>query len=231
MAREIPKESELIAFDGSASSGALEKPLQALKISSHVKAKAPGYDAQFLPHRSATRLHELADDLARTTMPSPTSRIVSVQQISVLYDGVKKKVKLREWDLPKKGEQVIYRLSVLDHATLQRFDRARNLISDELKGKISLARFNKLHPDSTTLYVGVSQDLPVRLEWHFGIKRPENYALHLSRWVPPKMRQTPIMLEYWSVTGLALTHDLATQALEDAMWTECAPLFGRQGPK
>lgn len=189
------------------------------------------YDAELLCQRAAERLRTLADDLARASLPPPNSRVVSVDEICKLYDGVTRKVQLREWSLPKKDEQVIYRLSVPDNQTLQCFAQQRDRITPELKAGMSLARFNKFAPHSNTLYVGASQDLPVRLEWHFGIKRPENFALHLNRWLPSEMRRLPITLEYWPLSALGLTHDLAAQALEDAMWTECAPLFGRQGAK
>jgi hypothetical protein len=191
----------------------------------------PKYDAQLLSQRAAERLRTLADDLARVSLPPPHSRVVNVEEICKLYDGVKRKVQLRECGLPQKYEQVIYRLSVSDNQTLRCFYEARDLIPLDLKGKLSLARFNKFELNSNTLYVGVSQDLPVRLEWHFGIKRPENFALHLSRWIPVEMRRIPITLEYWRLADLGLTDDLSAQALEDAMWTECAPLFGRQGAK
>lgn len=191
----------------------------------------PKYDAQLLSQRAAQRLRTLADDLARVSLAPPHSRVVNVEEICKLYDGVIRKVKLREWGLPKKDEKVIYRLSVSDNQILRRFYEERNRITSELKEKLSLARFNKFELHSDTLYVGVSQDLSVRLEWHFGIKRPENFALHLSRWMPAEMGRIPITLEYWRLADLGLTDDLSAQALEDAMWTECAPLFGRQGAK
>lgn len=196
-----------------------------------VKVMTPKYDAQLLAQRAAERLRALADDLARVSLPAPHGRVVSVDEICNLYEGVTRKVQLREWNLPKKNEQVIYRLSVSDNHTLRRFDQQRDRIIPEQKNKMSLARFNKFQLHSNTLYVGASQDLSVRLEWHFGIKRPENFALHLSRWLPAEMRQIPITLEYWPLSALSLAHDLAAQALEDAMWSECAPLFGRQGAK
>jgi len=81
--------------------------------------------------------------------------------------------------------------------------------------------------DSKCLYVGSSGHMAQRLKEHLGFGAADTYALQLAHWA--------------AELGLTLTLTCATyadgavpdaiQAMEDALWDELRPIFGRRGTR
>jgi hypothetical protein len=77
------------------------------------------------------------------------------------------------------------------------------------------------------LYVGSSHDLAERLSWHLGFGHPSRSALQLAHWA--SVIQAPLVLSV-----AAYSPDLPTgtlQCLEDSLWDEMRPMFGRRGAR
>ncbi|MEI6706361.1 MAG: hypothetical protein WCK96_04395 [Methylococcales bacterium] len=105
------------------------------------------------------------------------------------------------------------------------------------KKLFELARLNELKTDTLALYVGQSKDICKRMEWHLGVTNPSSYAMHLLRWLPDygaSILNMPIKIELWTVPPCEENidlHERVAQALEDQLWDECQPLFGKRGAR
>ncbi|EJG0735622.1 hypothetical protein C4G28_RS22580 [Vibrio parahaemolyticus] len=87
-------------------------------------------------------------------------------------------------------------------------------------------RLNKKHKGSQYLYVGRSHKLRSRIRQHLGSGHKGTYALHMMRWAN-KIEEN-IELQYFKLEGV---ENLVVQAVEDALWSELRPAFGRKGDK
>ena len=79
---------------------------------------------------------------------------------------------------------------------------------------------------SATLYVGSSRKMAVRLREHLGFCSRKTYALKLSDWYPAE--ELPIELvcaTYGDETSTVVA------SLEDALWEQLQPMFGRKGAR
>jgi len=113
-----------------------------------------------------------------------------------------------------------------------------NFISKNYKEKISeaqkknvfaMARINKNNFDYTAsknicLYVGSSHNIYKRLLEHLGFGAQKTFALHLEKW----WDNLPIQIEIYEVCN---NENDALQIIEDILWEQNKPLFGRQGKK
>jgi hypothetical protein len=92
------------------------------------------------------------------------------------------------------------------------------------KGTRAYARLNK---PSKCIYVGSSEKVHQRLKEHLGFGAKGTYSLHLACWINPFDLEIEFECARYSVG----TDPKAVQALEDALWSELSPMFGRQGPR
>lgn len=87
--------------------------------------------------------------------------------------------------------------------------------------------YPRLNGQSRCLYVGSSKNVHQRLKEHLGYGAKGTYALQLAHWAG----RFPAELEFKCAkyqTGLAPE---VYQALEDTLWDEMSPMFGRKGAK
>ncbi|MFD2679043.1 hypothetical protein [Camelimonas lactis] len=99
---------------------------------------------------------------------------------------------------------------------------------DFLKNKKPDIAYSKLNAfgDNKALYVGRSSNLLGRIKQHIIGGPKATYAMHMSTWA-------------YDLEGLVQIHaaaypdaeDDVLQALEDALWDELTPLFGKRGPR
>jgi len=124
-----------------------------------------------------------------------------------------------------RGSPYIYYLTVIDNTCLSDL---RNAFSEARNGDSGRAYARLNHHESSCLYVGSSSDLLKRIKEHFGYGAKATFALHLAWWA-----------ENFSDSTLTLafsefdpnTDAEALQALEDTLWSEMKPMFGRRGSK
>lgn len=124
-----------------------------------------------------------------------------------------------------KGITAIYYFQALKDVNLEACREAFKAKKGELKQKRAMARCGK--NISQTLYVGSSQNLRKRIAEHLGVGSKSTYALHLSCWAGK--HELPLTLH--CATYTPVTHPAAAQALEDALWDELTPMFGRRGAR
>ncbi|EGV9614983.1 hypothetical protein D9M92_25855, partial [Vibrio parahaemolyticus] len=82
------------------------------------------------------------------------------------------------------------------------------------------------HANSKYLYVGRSKKLRSRLNQHLGAENGGLFAMHLSRW--STQTNVKIKVSYYQLDN---EDNLLVQALEDGLWDELKPMFGRKGDK
>jgi hypothetical protein len=133
--------------------------------------------------------------------------------------------RLKDWSVPGDGEFVVYRFQT---ETPEEFHAA---FPQSSTCSYKLSRKNELTDDGVTLYVGSSRSFASRLQQHFGFGAEATYSLHLKRWVPETLSNTPLVLEYWTVRDSKQVRPVVLQALEDYLWDHSQPVFGRRGSK
>jgi hypothetical protein len=87
--------------------------------------------------------------------------------------------------------------------------------------------YPRLNSQSRCLYVGSSRGIRQRLKDHMGYGAIGTYGLHLAYWA----NHLPLELEFKCAKYQAGLDPQVYQALEDALWDEMAPMFGRKGAK
>ncbi|WP_141506775.1 hypothetical protein [Rhizobium phaseoli] len=123
------------------------------------------------------------------------------------------------------NSDAIYTIAAADEATAQSIADKFPKRDDRILIGCSLPRTNLSHADSLTLYVGSSMTVRTRLKQHFGLTDSrKTYALHLKHWCHVDgsliVRVQPVF---------SLTDPLARQDLEDTLWRELRPRYGRLG--
>jgi len=93
------------------------------------------------------------------------------------------------------------------------------------KNNLAYTRFN--NKKSKYLYVGRSSNLFQRLKQHMGYGAKSTYALHLAYWANAFNLEIEFRCAKYK-GGLAPD---VYQTLEDTLWQEISPMFGRKGAK
>ena len=81
------------------------------------------------------------------------------------------------------------------------------------------SRYNSKH-NSNTLYVGTSKNIPQRLKQHLGDGNKRTYSLDLIHWFP---KNIDLILVIYSIN-----HQEVIESVEQAIWDETKPLFGKR---
>lgn len=82
--------------------------------------------------------------------------------------------------------------------------------------------------ESRYLYVGSSKTLSTRTREHLGFGRSaETYAMQLAHWTPGLVDAIEVVCARYDQG----TPDACIQALEDTLWSELKPMFGRRGTR
>lgn len=92
------------------------------------------------------------------------------------------------------------------------------------KGKRAYARLNA---PSSCIYVGGSEKIHQRIKEHLGYGAKGTYSLQLAAWAVPHNLHLKLCCAQYS----AETSSEVLQALEDTLWAELKPMFGRQGAR
>ncbi|HEY9833549.1 MAG TPA: hypothetical protein V6D26_23560 [Stenomitos sp.] len=125
----------------------------------------------------------------------------------------------------KRGGKYIYYLSVIGNSNLSDLRRSFS----ETRGGDSGRAYARLNPhESSCLYVGSSSDLLKRMKEHLGYGAKATFALNLAWWAGD-FPDLGLSLGF-SQLPETTTVD-AMQALEDTLWDELRPMFGRRGSK
>jgi hypothetical protein len=97
----------------------------------------------------------------------------------------------------------------------------------EAKEKKDGRAYPRLNGRSRCFYVGSSHYMRQRLKDHLGYGAKSTYGLHLAYWAG----SLTLELEFMCAKNQAGFEAGVYQILEDALWVEMAPMFGRIGAK
>lgn len=92
------------------------------------------------------------------------------------------------------------------------------------KGGRAYARLSKPSP---VLYVGGSLSLRTRIVQHLGYGTQKVYAMQLAYWASPADVEVELLVAKYKRD----IHVDVIGALEDSLWTQLQPMFGRKGRK
>jgi len=123
-------------------------------------------------------------------------------------------------DLPLKGMFLYYFSINNSELIFKDFQLFRNGKTSDTK----LTKLNEGNKGSKYLYVGSSNSIKRRFNEHCGKAHDKTYALKLSKWL--KHASSEIKFNYVEVIGVK---QIILQHLEDALWRELKPMFGKSG--
>ena len=165
--------------------------------------------------RSQANALEVIEELDTRAWSFNTSSLSDRNRFSNLLHEI------RQWGAD--GEPRIYRFSCQPGADLKGLRRAFSDAKASEKDQRAYARLNS--PESLTLYVGGSSSLSKRIGEHLGFGARRTYAMHLACWAQPFSLEVEICAARYSHSA-----DIdVMQALEDSLWREMNPMFGRLG--
>ncbi len=95
------------------------------------------------------------------------------------------------------------------------------------KAKKDGRAFPRFNGPSRCFYVGSSRNLHQRLKDHLGYGAKSTFGLHLACWAS----HFPLELEFKCAKYQGGRDSRVYQALEDTLWDELSPMFGRRGAK
>lgn len=173
------------------------------------------------------------DALDRVTVGAPLTSEFSISELELQHEGKKHPVK-RKIDAWLKGTEVdtkpaIYRIEANEPALADAMrDAFWSLDDAPFKGP----QKNTVRDGSTVLYVGSSmKGVRSRLKQHLCRAHEKTYALHLNRWIAAvdaaHKAHGALVVTVWAIndpSDLALTQDL-----ENGLWTDQRPVFGKRG--
>ena len=170
------------------------------------------------------------DNLERRIKDIEECRFLSFEPIHFTFDEITAGIQtknlknlLNEIMGKKVNHPTIYRISVSDSAVASElYDKFLNI--REQNKDIRFPKINK-NSSSETIYVGSSISIVSRIKQHLYDAAKGTYALKMST---------------WNLTGsnklkLELTSDFSSkrhfgfQDLEDALWQQSQPMFGKKG--
>jgi hypothetical protein len=114
---------------------------------------------------------------------------------------------------------------------------------EELKkdDKVCMCRINKENKKwksinknkPVVLYVGSSGDshIKTRLREHWGKCSDGTYSLHLDKWWLKDHPDEPLQIDIWELSKFGEDDQAYLQIVEDILWDQRKPLFGKRGVK
>ncbi|MGH8128092.1 MAG: hypothetical protein ACRETC_06955 [Gammaproteobacteria bacterium] len=116
----------------------------------------------------------------------------------------------------------LYYFELLGNANVEHIVEEFALAKAQGRDGRSYSRLNEL---SQILYVGGSRSIATRLRQHLGFGARKTYSLHLSHWA----QDLGLNLRFYCA-GFEDAQDAEVfQTLEDQLWEESTPMFGRKG--
>ena len=173
-----------------------------------------------------TNLVELSKQISNATiLESKTWNIEFSSIDNDTTDGVFNEI--RQWESERERCLYIYLIKANDRANVDNIYE-NYLTSKGLNiGELAYARVNKEHRGESTLYVGSSKSMALRLKGHLGFGYKKTFSLQMSSWAENLSGGVIIdIIRFRPDTSQAVV-----QTIEDGLWGVFKPMFGRQGQK
>lgn len=171
-------------------------------------------DQEFL-NRASEAYHQLAEIISKVRTSEKIYYELPIEQMDArgadqLFGALK----------AQNNQKCIYVIEAVKLDTDQchkAFQRAKDIKKD-----YSFALVNE---PCKVFYVGSSNNLKSRLKNHLGLSSKQTYSLQLAQWIKPFKGALRFTVYYFHEE----VEQSILEALEDALWQELKPMFGRQG--
>jgi hypothetical protein len=175
---------------------------------------------QTLGKSAGARLQGLADAACRSEVTQSNGWTITPEHLTdrTLAEALIEAI--RHWRI--EDQKAVYFIEVDTRIDLPEVQRIFKRAKDE--GSRAYCRLNDT---SHCLYVGRSDELPTRIWQHLGYGHGKTYALQLSHWAQPLR----LCFELHCAQYPRDTEGDVLQAIEDQLWDEKKPMFGRRGPR
>lgn len=175
------------------------------------------FDIKYIAQKYADNLTETANKLRNISDFEPSSWVIGFSTLDASDDELKSRL-----DMIFGNGAGIYWFG----APRVPMDHILNEFKNNKKPDYNYSKINSRNNIKNTIYVGGTQNLKKRLAEHMIYVSKETYALHLRTWA------TSIEGTIYINALKCPNMDAQTmQALEDAVWDELQPAFGKRGPR
>lgn len=127
---------------------------------------------------------------------------------------------VKQW--AKGGNAFLYYFRLTQNTNLKRVEAPFAAAKARERKERAYARLNE---QKDNLYVGSSQDIGKRILEHLGFGQSKTYSLQLAHW----SQELALQIELVCARYENSTSEEVMQALEDALWNQLTPMFGRRG--
>jgi hypothetical protein len=181
-----------------------------------------------LPALTRKNLHNLADKVAEVVPVEQKSWLIQTSEISL---ELKILNEVQQW--AGKGSKFLYYLQLIGQADLDAIRKAYSSSRYRDRGTRAYARLIKSKPSITLtpeklppcLYVGSSSNIYQRLKEHLGYGAKTTFSLQLAHWT----QRLDLELNFTCAKYINSPQPEVFQALEDTLWGQLHPMFGRRG--
>lgn len=178
---------------------------------------------------AAADLRRLADEIEKTR---DLGHFETKFRLETLHDEneLSRLVKgISVWEKEITGSRYLYSFVATDTELAKLCQKA--MVNARAR-KIDNRRFSRVNGDGQVtrcLYVGSSKSLATRIRQHFGLAYRGTYAMQMMHW----QAATPLLgtVRFQATRFPSTTNASVLQALEDKLWMNERPLFGRMGAR
>jgi len=182
-------------------------------------------DFDALPGLTESRFAELSSLVLGVVPEAIKTWTLATDSPSYLDDAHRVVDEAKSWAGDAKAFIYVFRL-VPPHPDPGAIAGSFSHAKDVKNGSRAYARLNKGY-SSGCMYVGSSRTLPRRLGEHFGLGARGTYALQLQHWAS----DLDLNLQIECAKYPDELPPGVLQSLEDTLWSEERPMFGRRGAK
>ena len=184
-----------------------------------------------LPGFARQHLQKIADSVVGVVPEEQNSWTIRTGELRPDSETPEIVNKVRGWAV--QGSKFIYYIQLMGNSDLDAIRKAYSDSRDRDRGKRAYARLMKnqssVQPIAeklpTCFYVGSSSNISLRLKEHLGYGAKVTFSLQLAHWTMGLDLELKFICAKY---GGLVTPDVY-QALEDTLWDQLQPVFGRKG--
>ena len=175
---------------------------------------------EFLPSRTRERLQALAARLDDGVLTDRGSLSIRTR---CLDPDTEPKELLQNVPIRRGSNEIyLYYFRLVDDLDLTEIERVFREATQE-----HTRAYPRLNQHSTFFYVGSSRNMYQRLREHLGYGSGKTYSLQLAHWAS----NSDLELGFHYARYSSGTADEVVQVIEDTLWDELRPMFGRRGQR
>ena len=184
-----------------------------------------------LPGFARQHLQKISDSVVGVVPEEQSSWIIRTGEFRPDSETPEIVNKVRGWAV--QGSKFIYYIQLIGRPDLNAIRKAYSDSRDRDRGKRAYARLMKNRSTSppiaeklpTCFYVGSSSNVSLRLKEHLGYGAKATFSLQLAHWT----MGLDLELKFICARYRNSSQPDVFQALEDILWDQLQPMFGRKG--